>query len=101
MACKVIVSAHAELDLCGIIDYLVYVLKQPSSAKSVLVGFEEITENLRRFPEMYPEVADARLKRKGYRKAALGNYVVLYRVESDAVAVVRIFHQRQDYAKLL
>lgn len=37
----------------------------------------------------------------GYRKAFFGNYLALYRFERERVVVVRIFHQRRDYAKLV
>ena len=50
---------------------------------------------------MYPLVRDARLARGGYRKAALGNYLALYLEKDGTVYIARVFHQSQDYARLV
>ncbi len=101
MAYKVIASEQAASDLDSIVGYLVSTLGQPSSARDLLDAYDEVVENLSAYPEMYPRVIDPRLERMGYRKALLKKYVVLYRVQGDSVLLARVFHQSQDYAKLV
>lgn len=41
------------------------------------------------------------LAQLGYHCALVGNYLFLYYIEGDIVVVAHLFHQRQDYAKLV
>ncbi|BDE95497.1 type II toxin-antitoxin system RelE/ParE family toxin [Raoultibacter timonensis] len=47
-------------------------------------------------PSRMPELAQL-----GYHCALVGRYLFLYYIEDDAVVVAHLFHQRQDYAKLV
>ncbi|HET6559093.1 MAG TPA: type II toxin-antitoxin system RelE/ParE family toxin [Prolixibacteraceae bacterium] len=44
---------------------------------------------------MFPEVRFLTTKSKKYRNIILGSYLIIYRVESDRVEVLRIFHSSQ------
>ena len=37
----------------------------------------------------------------GYRRAGFSSYVALYRVLGERVEIDRVFHAKQDYARLL
>ena len=54
-------------------------------------------------PLMYEACHDPYLKELGYRKAVIRNYIMVYKVDKDvkAVYVMRLFHGRQDYEKLI
>ncbi|WP_307738800.1 type II toxin-antitoxin system RelE/ParE family toxin [uncultured Parolsenella sp.] len=102
MAYDVAISEPAESDRRIIVESLLE-HGWTSAASSFLDHIDVIVNNLSRHPLMYPAAADARLESHGYRKAALPNYVLLYRVsEAGArVVIMRIFSQRQDYARLV
>lgn len=52
---------------------------------------------------MYERCYDAFLEKKGYRKATINNYVLVYKVEEAARTVIihRFFYGAQDYVKLI
>lgn len=97
MACSVLLADEASRDLDGITAYLCEVLGEPTSATELLDAYDAFGEN----PEAYPLCADAHLARLGYRKALLKGYVALCRTTGDGVVISRIFHQSQDYARLV
>lgn len=41
------------------------------------------------------------LAQRGYHSCQVTSYVILYFYESDEVVVAHVFHQRQDYARLV
>ena len=101
MASRALVSDEAMADLETIVSYLAETLAEPGAAGGVLDAFDEFVRNVSTFPEMYPPVREPRLRRLGYRKAVLGKYIALYRVQDETVLVAHVFHQSQDYAKLV
>ena len=54
-------------------------------------------------PLMYETCHDPYLKELGYRKAVIRNYILIYKVNSETktVYIMRLFHGRQDYDKLI
>ena len=54
-------------------------------------------------PLMYEACRDPNLNALGYRKAGIRNYVMVYEVDEAAkqVTILRLFHGKQDYAKLI
>ena len=54
-------------------------------------------------PLMYEQCQDVRLKGLGYRKARVGNYLMIYRVNESVkcVYILRFFYARRDYEKLI
>ena len=101
MAYRVLFSTAAEEDGGAIASYLADTLGTPHAALRFLDELDEQVGVLEAIPESFPSVLDARLAARGYRKAPVKGYVVLLRVVDDIVQVARIFHQRQDYARLL
>lgn len=57
-----------------------------------LICSETVSYGLSRMPE---------LAQLGYRCALVGKHLLLYYIEGDCVVVAHLFHQRQDYAKLV
>ena len=52
---------------------------------------------------MYVSCNDPHLKSLGYRKAVIRNYILIYKVDETEkiVYLMRLFHGRQDYEKLI
>lgn len=100
MACRVELTRAAQRDRDSAVEYLLDA-RGKTAAAAFLGGLDGVLEQLRLYPYMHPASQEARLARMGYRKALFGSYLALYRVEDEQVMVMRIFHQRQDYARLV
>ena len=101
MACKVVFTQAAEHDRDRIIAYLLGISDNAKSAGKLLDALDSVISHLSENPLMYEAVAETRLAARGYRRVLFSNYIALYYVENDTVELSRIFHQKQDYAKLL
>ena len=103
MVYKIHATDNAQRDLDHIIEYIALELENPSAAATLLDKVDECYDDLSAMPYMYSECQSPRLKAMGYRKAILGNYIMVYRVEEElqTVYILRYFHGKQDYEKLL
>ena len=101
MVCDVAYTRSAELDKERIVAYLVLERQSRRAAERFLAGIDRVVESLAHMPEMYPAAADGRAADAGYCKAGFSSYVVLYRVLDKTVEIDRVFHAKQDYARLL
>ena len=101
MGYNVQVADEASRDLEGIVAYLCEVLAAPAVAAELLDAYDAFVDVVEKYPEAYEKCTDSHLARLGYRKASLKGYLALYRTEKNEVVVSRIFHQSQDYARLV
>ena len=103
MAYKIIETEQAQQDLSGIVEYIVSSLENLSAAAALLDGVEACYDNLERLPLMFEACRDPHLKALGYHKAGIKNYIMIYKVSEPekTVFIMRFFHGRQDYEKLL
>lgn len=101
MACKVIQHSDVRGELELALDCLEFVLFEPTSAKELAQSYLVFIKNVARFPEMYPLARDESLSKRGIRAASLQNYVVLYVYDETCVQILHLFHQSQDYARLV
>ena len=100
---RLVVSEFAHEDLDNIISYIAVQLANPIAATNVLNEVEKCYGYLKSNPLMYERCHDARLENEGYRKAAIKNFVLVYKVDEAAKAVIicRFFYGAQDYVKLI
>ncbi len=100
---ELFITEGAEQDLDGIVDYIAVKLANPTAAGTFLDNVEACYESLRHTPRMFAECADTYLKRKGYRKALINHYLLIFRIDLKArrVYVLRFFYTGQDYVKQL
>ena len=106
MAYDVIIDPKVVDRIDEIVDYLANTLFTPAAAGNFLDGLDGLVTNLESFPLSYPHSLDNRLAARGYRKALIGNYVLLFRVlesgeRSGTVFVTNLFHGSQDYQGLV
>ena len=103
MAYKIIETELGQKDLSSIVDYIVYSLENPSAAAALLDEVEACYDTLERHPMMFEACSDPYLKALGYRKAGIRNYIMIYKVHepTQTVSIMRLFHGRQDYEKLI
>ena len=100
---ELLITEFAEQDLDGIVEYIAVKLANPSAAETFLDSVEDCYESLRRTPRLFAGFVDTYLKRKGYRKALINNYLLIFRIDGKArrVYVLRCFYAGQDYIKQL
>lgn len=106
MAFDVVLDPKVVDRVDEIVDYLSNALSSPAAASNFLDGLDELVTNLESLPLSYPFSLDARLAARGYRKALIGNYVLLFRVveageRNGTVYVTNLFHGSQDYQGLV
>lgn len=101
MAYSVVETAEVKRNLREALDYIELILCSHSGAQELASSYIEVIDNLKLFPNMYPQTREPRLKRLGYRKAQATNYLILYRMIDETIYVSHLFHQTQDYAKLI
>ncbi len=103
MAYKLIKTDSFQRDLDAVIGYIALSLENRIAAASLLDAVEKSYDGIERMPLMYEACHDPHLKELGYRKAVIRNYIMVYRVDegSKTVYILRMFHGRQDYEKLI
>ena len=106
MAYEVIVDPGVIERLDEVVGYVSEVLDSPMAAAGILDGFDELVEKLEQSPLSYPLAQDKRLQARGYRRALVGKYVVLFRVWEGAehegtVWVTNFFLGSQNYQGLV
>ncbi len=103
MAYKVKRTNAFDRDLDAVIGYIALSLENKPAAASLLNDIEKCYGELERMPLMYAACHDPYLRELGYRKAVIHNYILIYKVNEDEkiVYIMRLFHGRQDYEKLI
>lgn len=100
---KLLVTELAQSDLDEIISYIAVNLASPIAANDFLDKVAECYGNLRHNPFMYAKSCDLRLEKEGYRKALVGNYIVVFKIIEleKTVVIFRIFYGGSNYFNLL
>ena len=100
---KLLVSPAADRDLDSILSYLIGELCNPQAAGSLLDDVETAYDALVENPEAFELCRDRRLADLAYRKAQVGNYLMIYQYDSkfDEINVLRFFHESQNYLTMM
>lgn len=103
MACELIVTDDAHEDVDQVLGYITGALYNPAAASSLLAQIEACFDQLREFPLSFEECRTPRLRDRGYRKAVVDNFILIYRpVRSEnRVYILRFLYGGRDYEKLL
>jgi len=101
MACKKVILDEAQREYRAIVSYLVEVLKSPQAAANFMDAFDEQLSLIAENPEIFALSRVPELAARGYRTALVNNYVMLYKAHEDKIVVAHVFHQTQDYARLV
>ena len=100
---KLTIMPRAENDIINIFEYLSQELSVPAAAHGQMRDIENAFLRLQDFPESSPVCQDSILRRKGYRKLLVNNYIALYTVDNAerTVTIMRVVHGRQNYARFV
>ena len=103
MAYALLITSAAHQDLDNALHYITETLANPTAASALLNEIESCYNQICQFPFSYETCRDINLQHKGYRKAPIGNYILVYRPDEtlQKVYVLRFFYGRSDYEKIL
>ena len=98
---KLVWSPEAEEDLRGIYYYIKIKLNEPKVAENIISRITANTEKLKLYYNIYPLVFLK--KTRPVRKIKVKRYLIFYTFyeEENTVYILRIFHERRDWNKLL
>lgn len=96
MKYRVMYLPQAESDLEQIGDYIAYELKEPSTAKAMVIGIRKETEKLVNHPARHELYEDTVLADNGVRRQYYKNYIVFYHISEEImqVEILAIRHMR-------
>lgn len=94
-------TESAERDIDEILSYIAVKLANIPAATAFADEIEEKYEILADNPYIYEEARDLRLKKQGYRRIPIKNYIMLYLVDDVRleVTIARVFYGKQEYTK--
>jgi toxin ParE1/3/4 len=96
MAHRLSPEAEAELD-----EIWWYIAQESGSADTARTAVASITQRFYLLAD-YPRLGRPRDElRPGLRSHAVGNYLILYRIEQTHVLIVHVLHGRRDIETLL
>ncbi len=101
MASKKVMLREAQREYRSIVAYLSNVLDSKQAARAFMDEFDRQFQLVAENPLLHAVSRMPELAARGYRPMLVKNYVALYKVDGDAVVVAHIFHQSQDYARLV
>lgn len=99
MGYKLIITEAAEIQFDNLIYYLMYEFQNESAASNLLNQIQQIYSRLESNPYQFPICDNPFLIRNEYREAILTSmdYIIIFRIETECVYVVGIFHQLENY----
>ena len=99
---EVMFTPIASEDIEQIFSYISEQLFAEKAATELLDKIEASIMRLTEFPFSGSLAIDEILKRKGYRKLIIDNYIVFYLVdEKKVVIIMRVLYGAQDYSRIL
>ncbi|MCL1875216.1 MAG: type II toxin-antitoxin system RelE/ParE family toxin [Synergistaceae bacterium] len=103
MEYEVIISESAERDINKILMYMTVKLANPQAATDWADELAMRYNELSKHPKMYGYSLIEPLRRIGYRRFVVKNYIVFYRLDDvrRRVIIVRVFYSKQNYEKYL
>ena len=89
---------RAQLDRTSILIYIAVERQAPKIAEEVLSQIDAAIARIVEFPDIGRRVSYQDLRGRNYRRIPAGHYLIFYRVDGDVITIVRVLHERQDYA---
>ena len=101
MAYNVVIINSSRFEYVSMVGYLAQILKNPRAAGNFVAEFEYQLDLLREQPLLRPLSHIRELAARNYRSFPVNNYVCLYKFERETIYIAHVFHQSQDYARLV
>jgi addiction module RelE/StbE family toxin len=86
-------------DIDEIYGYLALALQAGGAAENLMLKLESSIRRLKLFPQSGSPVLEEVLRRKGYRKLLVDNYIVFYLIDEEGsrVIIMRILYGAMNY----
>jgi toxin ParE1/3/4 len=97
----VVFSSAAEQDLSDLFSYIRDELQNPIAAHNIAAKILQRSQQLATFPEIGASLYGIDQRLDGYRYLLVDNYLVIYSITDEQVAILRILYARSDYMQLL
>ena len=94
-------SPQAIRDLQELRDYIRKALHNPSAARRISKKIMDTCGHLKKHPQLGASVAAKTGKPSDLRYLLCEKYIIFYRIDGEAVSVVRVLDGRQDYLYIL
>ena len=97
------ITTESETDLSEIYEYISSVLKKPIAAENILNEIESSFKALVDNPEMCALCNDIHLRQLGYRKIAIKNYLIFYKIDTatNNIYIMRIIYGKREYIDII
>ena len=91
----------ANTDLDDIFAYIADASPSAETAKNLMLEIHEMILSLSEMPQRFSRSFDPTLAEKGYRRAKVRKYIILYLIDekNKAVNIARVFHSSMNYEK--
>ena len=97
MAYSFVATDAFERDYDSALAYIAYELGAPKATGRMMDAMDASIQKIAGNPFLNAVSRKPTLEALAYREEFIGNYVMLYRIEEDAVVAKRLFHMSQDY----
>ena len=96
-------SLAANNDLEEIFSYIAGTSSSDQTANNLMLKIHEMILSLDEMPQRFSFSFDPTLAEKGYRRANVKKYIILYLIdeENKTVNIARIFHSSMNYEKYI
>lgn len=101
MACSHRFLKSAQLEYESIVRYLCNATDGSAAAQSFADELDKQVDLICSNPPLYGLSRIPELAALGYHSALVSSYVMLYFYRDETIYIAHIFHQRQDYARLV
>lgn len=101
MTIEFLLTEQAAAEYEAIVLYLCDSLQSPQAAQHFESEFLRLVELASTQPELFPLSRHPRLAELGYRILLVNRYIALYTYRDKQVVIAHIFHQTQDYSRLV
>lgn len=101
MGYEVVWTDTYERELLEVIRYHIEVLKSPAAAKALLPEIENAIDLLAVSPGLKAVSSKRPFEALELREWYIKNYVLVYRSDDSRVYIEHLFHQSQDYERMV
>lgn len=103
MIYQIHITSTAEHDILRAMDYIDFILKNPSAADNLLKVVNEQIGSLAELPQRFRLVDDPILASWGIRFIIVNNYLAFYTIDekNQTVIVVRFLYQKSKWMSIL
>ncbi|TGA98319.1 type II toxin-antitoxin system RelE/ParE family toxin [Sporolactobacillus shoreae] len=100
---KLSMTQIAVNDLHEISEYIAKELREPETARSLVIKIKEAVMGLSEMPARYAFVADQYLSSRGIRWLMVDRYIFFYLIDEEefTVIVVRILYGKRNWKQFL